>query len=43
VRLLHPDVGLVSADDARAMQALELSLKSFMKSELSEEQILTRV
>jgi hypothetical protein len=37
VRLLHPDVGLVSADDARAMQALDLSLRSFMKSELSEE------
>jgi hypothetical protein len=34
VRLLHPDVGLVSTDDARALKALDVSLKSFLKSEL---------
>lgn len=35
VLLLHPDLGYVSGEDSRAIRALELSLKAFVKSELA--------
>jgi hypothetical protein len=35
VLLLHPDLGYVSGEDSRAIAALELSLKAFVKSELA--------
>jgi hypothetical protein len=34
VLLLHPDLGLISGDDMSAMQALDLSLKAFVRSEV---------
>jgi len=34
VLLLHPDLGYASGEDSRAMKALELALKAFVKSEL---------
>jgi len=34
VLLLHPDLAFVSADDARAIEALNVSLKAFVQSEI---------
>lgn len=34
VLLLHPDLAFVSADDARAIEALSVSLKAFVQSEI---------